>query len=531
MDEGKQVRRLISDSAGATPDPSRGSVGGADCAATATDGRDMAGHSPGVERVPTGIPGLDEVLGGGLLRSAAYIVQGPPGAGKTILANQICYSHAARGGTALYISLLAESHDRLLGHLRSMRFYDADAIPERVFYLSAFPVLQKEGPSALLRLLVEETRRRAASIVIVDGLFVVHDTFGTEPEFRRFVHEIQGVASLTRSTLMMLTNQNRDRSSPEHTMVDGWIELLDEVHALRAIRAILVHKQRGAGYLRGRHMFRITDDGIVVFPRLEAAQSRTPAPIAPTGRVGSGIAQFDTMLMGGYPTASATIVLGPSGSAKTTIGLQFLAPCTPDAPGLLFGFYEPPARLITKARSIGVDLEGLIARRAVEIVWQPDADNLVDELGHRLIEAVRRTGAKRVVVDGIGAFGRAMLFPQRLPALISAVNSALKSLGATILYKKEVQELHELDRLCNDDMSAIAENLVLVHYLRQDRLLRRMLSVLKVRDSDFDPITEEFYVTGAGIQFGTRPAPLIRPVGARDTPEAAPGEAPSPARP
>ncbi len=109
----------------------------------------MTGQAPGPERTPTGIPGLDEVLGGGLLRNAAYIVQGPPGAGKTILANQLCYNLAGRGGTALYISLLAESHDRLLGYLRQMHFYDAGAVPEKVFYLSAFPILQKEGPAAM----------------------------------------------------------------------------------------------------------------------------------------------------------------------------------------------------------------------------------------------------------------------------------------------------------------------------------------------------------------------------------------------
>lgn len=477
-------------------------------------------------QVPTCIQGLDEVLGGGFLRSAAYIVQGPPGAGKTILANQLCFHHGARGGTALYVSLLAESHDRLLGYISGMSFYDAAAVPDRVFYVSAFPILQKEGPGALQRMVLEETRRRGATIVVLDGLFVVHDVFASEPEFRRFVHEMQGMASLTQCTLLMLTNQDRARSAPEHTMVDGWIELLDEIHALRAVRAIVVHKQRGTDYLRGRHMFRITGNGIAVFPRMEALQRREPDASATTGRVGSGIEPFDTMLFGGYPAASATFILGPSGSGKTTMGLQFLSACTAEEPGVLFGFFETPVRLMAKARSVGIDLEGLVASGAIEVIWQPDAENLVDELGHRLVAAVRRRQAKRVVVDGVGAIERAMLFRQRLPSFINAINNAVKPLGATMIYTRETSELHALDRLGNDDMSAMAENLILIHYIRQDRMLRRMLSILKVRDSDFDPVTEEFYITSEGLRFGPRPLPPGRPAGVLDVPgDAAPIDA------
>lgn len=490
------------------------------------DAGKMADDVTGPLRVPTGIQGIDEVLGGGLLRGAAYIVQGPPGAGKTILANQVCFNHAARGGTALYVSLLAEAHDRLFSYMSEMRFYDAAAVPARVLYLSAFPILQKEGPGALHRMLLQETRRRGATIIVIDGLFVVRDVFASDSDFRRFVHEMQGLASLTQSTLLMLTNQSRELSAPEHTMVDGWIELIDEIHALRAVRTIVVHKQRGSAYLRGRHTYRITDDGIAVFPRIEATQSRQPDATAATGRVGSGIEPFDTMLFGGYPAASATFILGPSGSGKTTIGLHFLAACTPKAPGVLFGVYETPARLMTKARSIGIDLEGLVASGALEIIWQPDAENLVDDLAHALVGAVQRRRATRVVVDGIGAFERAMLFRQRLPALVNAINNAVKRLGATIIYTRETSELHELDRLGSDDMSAMAENLILIHYIRQDRLLRRMISILKVRDSDFDPVTEEFYITSEGVRFGTRPAPLSRPAGVLDVMNAdAPGEA------
>ncbi len=471
----------------------------------------MAEQRIELDRLRTGIPGLDDILGGGVFNGAAYIVQGTPGAGKTILANQICFNHAARGGKALYVSLLAEAHDRLLTYLSPMRFYDAAMVPANIFYMSAFSILQKEGPVALQRLLVEEIRKRGATLVVIDGLFVVHDAFASEPAFRRFVHEMQGMASLTRTCLLMLTNQNRDRSSPEHTMVDGWIELLDEMHHMRAVRVLVLHKQRGSASLRGRHYFRIADDGIMVFPRMEAIQPHEPARPDTASRISSGIPQFDTMLHGGYSGGSATMLLGPSGSGKTTFGLQFLAASTPEAPGLLFSFFETPASLMRKAHSVGLDLEGMVERRAVHILWQPVADHLVDELGHRLSDAVRGSGAKRVFVDGIGGFERAMLFPHRLPAFINAVNNMLKSMDATVLYSRETRDLFALDRLDTNEMSAMAENLVMLHYQRSGRMLRRLASILKSRDSDFDPMAEEFHISSQGIRFGPPPSPQDRP--------------------
>ena len=106
---------------------------------------DPIDHPPQLERLATGIPGLDTVLGGGLFRTGVYMLHGQPGSGKTILANQICHHHVAQGGRAVYVTLLAESHARMLQHLRPLSFFDDSAIPERLSYLSAFHDLEAEG--------------------------------------------------------------------------------------------------------------------------------------------------------------------------------------------------------------------------------------------------------------------------------------------------------------------------------------------------------------------------------------------------
>lgn len=485
----------------------------------------------GTDRVTTGVDGLDAVLGGGLFPGAACIVSGPPGAGKTILGNQFCFGHAAAGRGAVYLSLLSESHDRMLAHLAPMRFVDRALVPSSLTYVSASSSLAAGGLAGLLGLVRAQTAGGVRAAVL-DGLFAAREQAPSEHAFREFVHALQGHAAFSGVTMLLLDHGGAGEPGVlSRTMADGWIDLLDEVRGARAMRALVVRKHRGGPYLRGRHQYRITDDGIVVFPRVEALLSREPAASETEERVGTGIDGLDRMIGGGYPAGSATMLLGPTGAGKTTLGLQFLAACTPEAPGVLFGLYETPARLRTKARSIGVDLGDLVARGAVEVVWQSPAENLPDELGHRLLGAVARTRAKRVLMDGIGALRHAFLFPERLPVFLNALNDALRAAGTTAVYTLEIPDLHMPTDLGTDDLSSMVDNLLLLHYAAGEGRLRRRMVVLKVRDSDFDSFPEEFHVTSAGVRFGPDAGRQPRPdADAGSAPEDQPGRPPRSSR-
>lgn len=465
-------------------------------------------------RISTGIQGLDTLLNGGLARGSAYIVTGPPGSGKTIFSNQTCFTVAHGGGRALYVSLLAESHDRMITHMSEMRFFDESLIPNSIVYLSAYSTLLKDGLKGLTRQIFDEMRRFEADVVVIDGLFVARDECEDEKEFRRFVHDMQGQAAVGNCVLLMLTTRERAPGTAAHTMVDGWIEFSDELHGARAVRSVVVHKQRGGPFLRGRHQFRITDDGLLVFPRLEALMNVEPSRSETTQRVGTGIADFDRMIGGGYPAASATILAGPTGTGKTTIGLQFLSQATPEAPGLLYGFYETPARLLTKARSIGIDIDGMLASGALEIIWQSPAENLPDELAERLLEVVKRRSVKRVFLDGIGALRHSFIFEKRLPLFINALGAALRSTETTSVYTLETAQIFMPDNLTSDDLSQMVENVVLTHYVRAPTRIERELLVLKIRDSAFDAFPEIFHICDRGVRFGGGDMTGRRPDGA-----------------
>jgi circadian clock protein KaiC len=458
-----------------------------------------------IEKFSTGIEGLDQLTDGGFIRGSAYIVQGPPGAGKTILANQFCYAHVAAGGRALYMTLLAESSSRMLNYVSQMGFFEGSALPDAMQYLSGYGVLEREGLPGLLKLVQHEIKRHGATAMVLDGTFVAQSV-ASEQEFRAFIHTLQGVAGMANAVLVMLTHQNRDASCPEHTMVDGWIELNDETHGFRAYRTIQVRKHRGAAILPGKHRFRIAQDGIVVFPRVEGAMPSLPPTNVQTRRVGTGHRALDDLLDGGLPAASATLLVGPTGSGKTTLGMHFLSLSSAQEPGLMLGFYETPAHIRQKARSLGLHLDTLIEAGRLELLWLPPAENIVDEVIHDIVRRARARNAKRVFIDGLVAIRDSLVIAERMPYVINALSMRLAQIGATVLYTSEVPELRLDEALMpSDELSAMVDNLLLLNTGRRDHAFRRNLSIVKLRDSNFDPRTHEFHIDSTGVVFGPDP--------------------------
>jgi circadian clock protein KaiC len=287
-------------------------------------------------------------------------------------------------------------------------------------------------------------------------------------------------------------------------MVDGMIELGDQHYAWRAEREIAVRKFRGSGYLRGWHAMRIDDDGITVYPRLEAvAARRIGDKPAGRGRVTSGLAGLDEMLGGGLPESSATLVLGPTGSGKTAFGLHFLAAAPAGEAGLLVGFYESPAHLAERAAVHAPRLLPALAERQLEILWLPDAEDQVDRIAHALLENVERRGVRRLFLDGLLGLRTLTPYRERLPAFVRALGQELRARQVTALFTMEVPELiGSVVRAPATTLTPIADNLILLRYLEMGAEVRRLVSVLKVRDSGFDPRLRSFEVAPGAITIG-----------------------------
>jgi circadian clock protein KaiC len=459
------------------------------------------------DRIPTGILGLDKVLKGGVFEGGIYIVQGAPGAGKTIFGNQICFSQVARGSCALYMTLLAENHARMIEHMRGLSFYDEDVIPDQLAFVGAFQALEEKGLKGLLELVRREVRARKAQFLVLDGLITLHEKAASDLELKKFIHELQTQAVFTGCTMFLLTSaiDASQNFPPEHTMVDGLIELQTRVHGRRTERQLVVHKLRGGAYLGGAHSFLIDDRGLVVFPRIEALLAEpTVADRADGETVSTGAGVLDDFLGDGLDRHSVTVVLGPAGSGKTTLGLQFLSALEAGEHGLLFGFYENAAALRQKAHALKLEFQTLEEHGRLEILWRPATEALIDEIGLELLDAVKNRNVTRLFIDGVDAF-RKLTDEDRVGAFLAALCNELKAIGVTTLASAETDLSAPLSWLAFDGrrptgLSPIAENIILLHHAPLYSETHRLLAVLKARDRRIDMKVHRFQFGDGGMQ-------------------------------
>lgn len=460
-------------------------------------------------RLSTGISGLDAVLAGGLVKGASYIVQGQPGAGKTIFSNQIAFSCVAKGHKVLYVTLLAETHERLFQALGTLEFFDRSRLGISISYVSVFQTLRDEGLSAVVSLIREEISRQGARLLVFDGLLNARDRGDSALDVKTFIAEVQSQAAFVGCTVLFLTSTRIVEDSPEHTMVDGVIELHNELVGVRSVRRLQVKKSRGSASLGGYHQFEITKNGVVVYPRMEAefAHSSSPDTYEPRS-IGSGTEGLDSLLGGGLPQGSVTLVFGPSGCGKTSLGLNFLGRASAHEPALHFGFYETPARLRSKAQAIGIDLETPLTSGALELLWAPMTENLLDKLGHRLLEAVKARGVRRLLIDGLGGFERAAIHPPRLIEFFAALTNELRGLGVTALATWELRDLFGPTVTApGPEISSLLDNLVMLRHVEVASRYKRTLAILKVRDGKFEQVIHE-------IEFGRNGLFVAAPLGA-----------------
>jgi circadian clock protein KaiC len=468
---------------------------------------------PPLPRISTGVPGLDEVTGGGFLKSGVYIFQGVPGAGKTILANQIGHSHARADGQVVYVTLLAESHARLLQHMQPFAFFDPSVLADRVHYISAFNALQSEGLQGVVNLLRGEMRARGAGILVLDGLVMAASAASSDEALKLFISDLQAHSTLTGCTTLLLTSEAADRPvSAEHTMVDGILLLRERADGPRRERNIEVVKFRGSATLRGNHAFRIGPDGITVYPRLESAhREHWGNTLQPVG-VPTGVESLDKLFdIGGYASGSITTLSGPSGSGKTTLALHFAAQATASDRALFFTFYESPQFLATIARLQGIDRTGVLASDAVEFMWRPFGENVLDELAHDLLARLTATGARRLVIDGLGGFLIAAAFHERAGNFLASLMNELRRMGVTTLVTLEERGPGDRDPLQMATMSAVADTVVnfrvTVHdmvrryaWIGKSRVCRTNLLVQEARLGPNGLVLQQPAAAGAGVE-------------------------------
>jgi circadian clock protein KaiC len=458
-------------------------------------------EASGPPRLETGVPGLDPVLGGGIPVGRTCMVAGAPGVGKTTLGNQLAFAHAATGGRTLVATLLSETHDLMLANLRGFRFFDPTLVGDRVHYLNLFDALADEGLDGIIAAVRRVAREIGSTLIVIDGASVIEDVAPSQLALRRFVQQLQAQAAILGATTVLLTGHTRRQLEILGAHVDGVLVLANERFDSRHVRQLEVLKLRGGRHVTGAHEFTITEDGLTVHPRLESVVGRRRPPEQPGELLGTGVPGLDAMLGGGLMPFSSTLLMGTPGAGKTLLGLSYLVEgARRGERGLLTGFHETEAALMTTAARIGLDLQGAIESGIIRIMWDPPLEISADAWAWRLLAAVQEHRPRRVFIDALTDIQRFISSPQRMPTFTAALTNELRALGATALIATEIDAyVDEQLAVPIPAASATMDNGLLVRQVEIRSSLLRLVSILKARQIGTDPAIREFVIGDQGI--------------------------------
>lgn len=484
-------------------------------------------HAHSVRPIPlieTGVEGLDVTLGGGLPANGLYLIQGLAGSGKTTLACQIGFQHAKQGGKVLILTLLAESHAKMLSHLCNFSFFDESLIGTHVVLFSGYNALLKNGLRALLEQIAEMLSAERPGMLIIDGFRSVRATAKSDLAMTEFVHSLNSLTSTMGCTTFILSPVEGNVTDSENTLVDGVIEMGQHAQGMRLIRELQVFKIRGANHLLGKHVFEVADNGVIVYPRFEAVSSRHPAPQEePQTYLSTGVPSWDVRIGGGVVNGSITCLLGSPGVGKTIMGLHFIqAGLHKQENCLIVGFHESPATLRIKAEKINLPFSKALNDGQLGILWQLPLEVPVDDLAKRMFADVKERNVTRVFIDGLEGLSSLVMHPERERSFLVALTSELRSLGVTTFFSEQLHYFKHAAPAAQPSSSSLYENITLLEFLTHDYVNYRQISVLKLRQNDYDSTIRVMTITGDGVEIGASVATLgATPAEAGETTSAA----------
>lgn len=463
------------------------------------------GRDP-LKLLPTGVPGLDLVLGGGLEQGAVVVLAGGPGTGKTILAQQICFARATAAHKCVYYTTVSEPHTKLVRHLEPFTYFDPEALDQIVEYIHLGSLLwprRENGLEALVSEVVRKALEEEPAVVVIDSTKMLGD-FADDSELRIALYDLTSRIAHTDTVLLLVGEYTPEElaGNVEFSLADGIIQLEYQAREPVGRRTLWVSKMRGIGQRPGRHTFRIGPGGIEVFPRIETL---IPAQAVPaSGRVRTGIPGLDELMGGGPRGTDATLVTGPSGIGKTIFGLRWMAQGLEDGGhGLYVTFQDTPAQLIQMATGFGWDLEAARAAGRLAISYVPMGDLDLDVLANTVRVELAKHPASRVVLDSLAELVSAAREAERFPAFMRSLVGMIRAAGSSAMVTSETAPYGVTDRSL-DPLMFLFHNVVDLRYIEEESEIGRALSVLKMRNSRHQTTLVSFTISDHGITIGEK---------------------------
>ena len=458
-----------------------------------------------MQRLSTGIPAFDTVLGGGLPVGSLTVLAGVPGTGKTILAQQICFSNATREHKAVYYSTLSEPPGKFIANLGTFDFFDRSALVDRVEFINLGELLQTNGKDGLATMMDEIVRKcveEHPAIVVVDSAKALRDFSDSERALRSAVYKLAARIAHTDTTLIFVGEYSSDEiaSAPEFSLADGIVELVYEAHQPMDRRWLRVRKLRSSNPLSGQHPLQISEAGITVFVRAETLDVHLQSVAEPQGRIAIGVSGLDEMSHGGLPKGGSTLVLGPSGCGKTALALRFIVQGLEDGERCLYvTFQENPAQLIRKAASFGWELRPFLESGQLAIYHVPEGTLDLDIVASVVREHLAEAPLQRMVIDSLAEMVLAARESERFRAYARALLGTLRAAGVSVLTTSETNSLGPVTDPVGG-LSFLYHNVFLLRYIELNSEIGRAVAIFKMRNSAHEKGLWRFVITDHGFQ-------------------------------
>ena len=460
----------------------------------------------------TGIPGLDTLLGGGLSEFSFTLIAGAPGSGKTTLAHQIMFALAGPERRALFFTVLGEPSLKMLRFQQQYSFFDFARVGASIRYVNLADDLRTGDFSVVLERIMQEVTAFNPGLVFVDSFRSVVQTAksGNQgvADVQAFVQELGTQMSSWQATTFLIGEyvDADTECNPIMTVADGLIVLKQSHDVNSALRKIRVIKMRGQAHMSGSHTFRITGDGLRVYPRqlpplAEDRHEGAPVDRNPR-RISTGVPDLDAMMFGGLPQGHSMLVVGPSGAGKTILGTRFLQEGVRQGEKGVAMYFEKGTSRLRNA-----ELAEMVDAGNVAVVESRSLDLSVEELLDDLNAAIDRLDARRVVIDSLSELGL-YLAPEYQLDLRQAVFRVLSSLakrGVTVIVTIGLEDRFTELRFSVADLSFLTDAIVAMRYAEMESRIAKLISVVKVRGIAHSHELREFRITDAGLEIDAGP--------------------------
>ena len=459
-----------------------------------------------IRKLPTGVRGLDDIMGGGIPEFSFNIIAGTPGCGKTTMAHQLVFANATVKKPALYFTVLGESAIKMLRYQQQFSFFDESKLGKAVRFINLSDVVLGKDLDAVLDEIIKQVTTIKPGLVVVDSFRTVVRTAqasSSEIEMQSFIQRLAQFLTSWEATTFLVGEYAQDeiRDNPLFTIVDGLFWLSQVAERNSVVRKLQIMKLRGQASVPGMHTVRINDDGVQAFSRTLGLARKAMRPVRKR-RLSMGIPELDKMMGGGILEGDSLLVAGPSGTGKSALATQFIAEgLRHGEPGIMAIFEERPAGYTHRADSFGLNLRTPQEKGKLEILYLRPLDLSVDETMQEILDAIERIGAKRLVIDSLVGFEMALApgfradFRESLYRMIAALTGA----GVTILSTVEVEDTFTALSFSHYTISFLTDDILRMRYVEIDGQLRKVMVVIKMRGGNHSKDIREYVITNKGV--------------------------------